>query len=104
MFFINGSLTSRWKVPALMAAVSTAGRESILVNDRPYCGDMLVSLVHAGGQHKAAANMLYENEGAMADRKLRARLARVKSVASPGTKRLRRRRLWLRNCRKPVRV
>lgn len=33
-FFINGSLTSRSKVPALMAAMWTAGRESILVDDR----------------------------------------------------------------------
>jgi hypothetical protein len=68
-FFINGSLTSRSKVPALMAGIWTAGRESILVDDRldrttkeamnavlsqvndcPYCGDMLISLVHAGGQ------------------------------------------------------
>src|SRR5215470_6576758 len=56
-FFINGSLISRSKVPALMAGIWTAGRESILVddhldrttkeamnaalsqvNDCPYCG------------------------------------------------------------------
>jgi Carboxymuconolactone decarboxylase family len=61
-FFINGSLTSRSKVPALMAGIWTAGRESILVDDRldrttkeamnavlsqvndcPYCGDMLIA-------------------------------------------------------------
>ena len=61
-FFINGSLTSRSKVPELLAAIWTAGRESILVTDRlerttkeamtavlsrindcPYCGDMLIS-------------------------------------------------------------
>jgi len=33
-FFINGSLTSRSKAPALMAGIWTAGRESILVHDR----------------------------------------------------------------------
>src|SRR5262245_16992618 len=63
-FFINGSLISRSKVPRLMAAIWTAGRESILVDDRldrttkeamnavlsqvndcPYCGDMVVSIV-----------------------------------------------------------
>src|SRR5499427_3018843 len=103
-FFINGSLTSRSKVPALMAAIWTAGRESILVDDRldritkeamnavlsqvndcPYCGDMLISLVHAGGQHEAAANIFSESEAAIADSTLRARLAWVKSVASPGS-------------------
>ena len=59
-----------------MAAIWTAGRESMLVDDRldrttkeamnavlsqvndcPYCGDMLISLVHAGGQHEAASNI-----------------------------------------------
>ena len=62
-FFVNGSLTSRSKVPNLLAAIWTAGRESILtddhldrttkeaicavlsdINDCPYCGDMLISL------------------------------------------------------------
>ena len=104
-FFINGSLTSRSKVPALMAAMWTAGRESILVDDRldrttkeamnavlsqvndcPYCGDMLISLVHAGGQHEAASNIFSQNEAAIADSTLRARLAWVKSVASADTK------------------
>jgi hypothetical protein len=102
-FFINGSLTSRSKVPALMAAMWTAGRESILVddhldritkeamnavlsrvNDCPYCGDMLISLVHAGGQHEAASNIFSESE-AIGDSTLRARLAWVKSVATAGT-------------------
>ncbi len=102
-FFINGSLISRSKVPALMAAIWTAGRESILVDDRldritkeamsavlsqvndcPYCGDMLVSLVHAAGQHEAASNIFSENGAAIADSPLRARLAWVKSVASAG--------------------
>ena len=66
-FFVNGSLTSRSRVPELMAGIWTLGREGMLVddqldrttkeaicavlsdlNDCPYCGDMLVSLVHAG--------------------------------------------------------
>lgn len=103
-FFINGSLTSRSKVPALMAAIWTAGRESILVDDRldrttkeamnavlsqvndcPYCGDMLISLVHAGGRHEAASNIFSKGETAIADSPLRERLAWVKSVASAGT-------------------
>lgn len=103
-FFINGSLTSRSKVPALMAGIWTAGRESILVDDRldritkeamnavlsqvndcPYCGDMLISLVHAGGQHEAASNIFSEGRVGIADSTLCARLAWVKSVASAGT-------------------
>src|SRR5215831_11338347 len=104
-FFINGSLTSRSKVPALMAAIWTAGRESILVDDRldritkeamnavlsqvndcPYCGDMLISLVHAAGQHEAASKIFSKSEAAVADSTLRARLAWVKAVASTDTK------------------
>jgi hypothetical protein len=104
-FFINGSLTSRSKVPALMAAMWTAGRESILVDDRldrttkeamnavlsqvndcPYCGDMLISLVHASGQHEAASHIFAESGVAITDATLRERLAWVKSIASPGTK------------------
>src|SRR5262252_3949992 len=102
-FFINGSLISRSKVPALMAAMWAAGRESILVDDRldritkeamnavlsqvndcPYCGDMLISLVHAGGQQDAATNIFHQSEVAITDRTLSARLAWVKSVATPG--------------------
>lgn len=102
-FFINGSLTSRSKVPRLLAAMWTAGRESILVNDQlnrttkeamiavlsqvndcPYCGDMLVSLVHAGQQHEAADRIFAEGEHEVSDPVLRARLAWVKSVATPG--------------------
>ena len=98
-FFINGSLTSRSKVPTLMAAMWTAGRESILVDDRldrttkeamnavlsqvndcPYCGDMLISLVHAGGQHDVASNIFSESEAAVADSTLCARLAWVGSA------------------------
>ena len=104
-FFINGSLTSRSKVPALMAAVWTAGRESILVDDRldritkeamnavlsqvnacPYCGDMLISLLHAGGQHEAASNIFSDSRAAITDSTLHARLDWVKSVASSGAK------------------
>src|SRR5215470_10464109 len=102
-FFINGSLTSRSQVPALMAGIWTAGRECVLVDDRldrttkeamnavlsqvndcPYCGDMLISLVHAGGKHEAASNIFTESEAAITDSTLRARLAWVKSVASAG--------------------
>jgi len=111
-FFINGSLISRSKVPALMAGIWTAGRESILVNDHldrttkeamnavlsqvnecPYCGDMLVSLVHAGGNHEAAASIFaeteasfLETEASVANTILRKRLAWVKSIATPGSK------------------
>src|SRR5215831_1343356 len=93
-FFINGSLTSRSKVPALMAGIWTAGRESVLVDDRldrttkeamnavlsqvndcPYCGDMLISLVHAGGQQEAASNIFAASEAAIADDTLRTRLS-----------------------------
>jgi hypothetical protein len=83
----------------------TAGRESILVDDRldrvtkeamnavlsqvndcPYCGDMLISLVHAGSRHEAASNIFSESEAAIADSTLRARLAWVRAVASASTK------------------
>src|SRR5262252_382386 len=103
-FFINGSLTSRSKVPALMAAMWTAGRESILVDDRldritkeamnavlsqvndcPYCGDMLISLVHAGGQHEAASSIFDQSESHITDDTLRKRLTWVKAIATPGT-------------------
>jgi AhpD family alkylhydroperoxidase len=104
-FFINGSLTSRSQVPLLMAGIWTAGRESVLVddhldrstkeamnavlsqvNDCPYCGDMLVSLVHAGGKHEAASFVLAESEAHISDATLRERLIWVKSIATPGTK------------------
>ena len=54
------------------------------VNDCPYCGEMLISLVHAGGRHEAASNIFSESEAAITDNTLRARLAWVKSVASAG--------------------
>src|SRR5215475_13663688 len=104
-FFINGSLISRSKVPTLMAAIWTAGRESILVddhldrttkeamnavlsqvNDCPYCGDMLVSLVHAGGNHNAALSIFSEDEARITNTTLRNRLTWVKSTATPGSR------------------
>jgi hypothetical protein len=104
-FFINGSLTSRSKVPALLAGIWTAGRESVLVddhldrttkeamnavlsqvNDCPYCGDMLISLVHASGNHEAASLIFAESVTHITDAALRDRLAWVKSIATPGIK------------------
>src|SRR5262245_5279226 len=104
-FFINGSLISRSKAPSLMAGIWTAGRESILVDDRldrttkeainavlsqvndcPYCGDMLISLVHAGGKHEAASNIFDKSESHITDATLRERLDWVKSVATPGNR------------------
>jgi len=102
-FFKNGSLTSRSRVPELMAAIWTGGRESMLVedkvdrttkdaicavlsqvNDCPYCEDMLVSLVHAGGAHEAANDILAQNDLPSADAVLRSRLEWVRSIATPG--------------------
>lgn len=104
-FFINGSLISRSKVPALMAGIWTAGRESVLVddhldrttkeamnavlsqvNDCAYCGDMLISLVHAAGQHDAASSIFAANEAHISNTTLRKRLTWVKSIATPGTR------------------
>lgn len=103
-FFINGSLISRSKVPALMAGIWTAGRESVLVedhldrttkeamnavlsqvNDCPYCGDMLISLVHAGGKHDAASSIFAEDEAHITNTTLRQRLSWVKAIATPGS-------------------
>ena len=102
-FFLNGSLTSRSKVPNLLAAIWSGGRETVLVsdqldrttkealtatlssiNDCPYCGDMMVSLVHAADQHEDAAYILNETEEQIADALLRKRLLWVRSVATPG--------------------
>ena len=86
-FFINGSLTSHSKVPELLAGVWTGGRESMLVDDHldrttkeamtavvsqlnecAYCGDMLISLVHAGRKkHTAARNIFDEQEEEIGD-------------------------------------
>jgi AhpD family alkylhydroperoxidase len=102
-FFKNGSLTSRSKVPPLMAAIWTAGREAMLVedkvdrttkdaicavlsqiNDCPYCEDMLVSLVHASGEHDAAGDIFSQNELDATDEDLRKRLEWVRAIATPG--------------------
>ena len=102
-FFKNGSLTSRSRVPVLMAAIWTGGRESMLVadkvdrttkdaisavlsqiNDCPYCEDMLISLVHAGGEHDAATDILRRADFGAADDELRRRLEWVRAVATPG--------------------
>lgn len=102
-FFKNGSLTSRSKVPELMAAIWTGGRESMLVEDKvdrttkdaisavlsqinycPYCEDMLVSLVHAGGEHDAARDIFNQNDHQAADAVLRDRLEWVRAIATPG--------------------
>lgn len=102
-FFKNGSLTSRSRVPELMAAIWVAGRESMLVEDKvdrttkdaisavlsqvnhcPYCADMLISLVHAGGDHNAAANIFIQNDSYATDETMRQRLKWVKAIATPG--------------------
>ena len=102
-FFVNGSLTSRSGVPDLFAAIWTGGRETVLVddqldrttkealtatlssiNDCPYCGDMMVSLVHAADKPDDAAKILNEAEESITDPLLRERLLWVRSVATPG--------------------
>lgn len=102
-FFLNGSLTSRSTVPNLLAAIWAAGREAILVddqldrttkeamaatlssiNDCPYCGDMLVSLVHAGERSSEAMQILNNQEAEIEDPVLRSRLNWVRAVATPG--------------------
>lgn len=100
-FFRNGSLTSRSKVPELMAAIWTVGRETMLVADKvdrttkdamcavlsqanacPYCGDMLISLVHAGGDHGAARDIRVGDAFSSADETLRKRLEWTLAIAS----------------------
>jgi hypothetical protein len=100
-FFRNGSLTSRSRVPELMAAIWTLGRESMLVEDRvdrttkdamtallsqindcPYCEDMLISLVHAAGDHEAAGEIFGRNGFEASSDLLRRRLEWVRSVAT----------------------
>ena len=102
-FFKNGSLTSRSKVPELMAAIWTGGRESMLVEDRvdrtakdamcaalsqvndcPYCEDMLVSLVYAGGEKQAAEDLFDQNVPGGTDAELRQAVDWVRAVAAPG--------------------
>jgi len=100
-FFKNGSLTSRSKVPELMAAIWVGGRESMLVADKvdrttkdaisavlsqinhcPYCEDMLISLVHAGGDHEAAKDIFSRNAFDSSDKDLRQRLEWVIAIAA----------------------
>ena len=102
-FFVNGSLTSRSRVPEILAAIWTVGRESMLVddeldrttkeaicavmsniNDCPYCGDMLISLVHAGNKHDAASALMDSQFDAIKDPILRSQLSWVHAIASPG--------------------
>ena len=100
-FFVNGSLSSHSRVPELFAGSWLGGREIVLVsdlvdritkeamgatlsyvNDCPYCADMLVSLVHGSGNHKAASQILKESEEDVSDPKLRARLLWARKVAT----------------------
>jgi hypothetical protein len=102
-FFVNGSLTSRSRVPNLMAAIWTSGRETMLVddhldrttkeaicgvlsdiNDCPYCGDMLVSLVDAGKEHDAASAVYQGGLDEIANPRLRDQLTWVRAVATFG--------------------
>jgi len=104
-FFVNGSLTSRSGVPDLFAAIWAGGRETVLVddqldrttkeamtatlssiNDCPYCGDMMVSLVHAADRHDDAAWILKQAEDRITDPLLPERLLWVRAVATPGAK------------------
>jgi hypothetical protein len=98
-FFINGSLTSHSKVPELMAGVWTGGRESMLVDDHldrttkeamtavvsqlnacAYCGDMLISLVHAGDKHSEAKNIFDAQEENIVDDSIRQKLIWMKEI------------------------
>lgn len=100
-FFRNGSLTSRSRVPELMAAIWMVGRESMLVEDRvdrttkdamsavlsqindcPYCEDMLISLVHAAGDHEAAGEIFGGSGFDASSDLLRMRLEWLRSVAT----------------------
>ena len=103
-FFKNGSLTSRSKVPELMAAIWTGGRESMLVADKvdrttkdaisallsqinycPYCEDMLIGLVHAAGDHQSAKTLFNQGDLKESNSSLRQRLEWTKAIATPGT-------------------
>jgi AhpD family alkylhydroperoxidase len=100
-FFKNGSLTSRSKVPELMAAIWTGGREAMLVedkvdrttkdaisavlsqlNDCPYCEDMLISLVHAAGDHSVAGDIFSQSTFDSSDNIMKERLAWVRAIAT----------------------
>lgn len=79
-FFVNGSLSSHSQVD-LFAGTWLGGHEVVLVTDQLdrttkeargatlsylnnclYCADMLVSLVHGGGHHRAASYILDQAE------------------------------------------
>lgn len=102
-FFVNGSLTSRSGVPPIFASTWALGRETILVddqldkttkeamaatlssvNDCPYCGDMLVSLVDAADERDAATAIFTEQFEGGADTPLMRRIRWVRAAASPG--------------------
>jgi hypothetical protein len=102
-FFINGSLSSRSRVPEIFAATWCLGRETVLVednldkltkeamlatlsdvNDCPYCGEMLVSLVHAGEESEVADAILASDEASAGVGLLQQRLEWVRAVATPG--------------------
>jgi AhpD family alkylhydroperoxidase len=84
-----------------MAAIWTVGRESMLVpdkvdrttkdaisavlsqiNDCPYCEDMLISLVHAGGEPETAMEIFDGSEFEESDNLLRRRLEWVRALAT----------------------
>ncbi len=100
-FFKNGSLTSRSKVPELMAAIWVGGRETMLVEDKvdrttkdaftavmsqinecPYCEDMLISLVYAGGEPEAANAIMNKSGFDISDPILRSRLEWIQALAT----------------------
>lgn len=100
-FFINGSITSHACVPELMAGMWLSGREIVLVsdqlnrttkeamaatlsqlNDCPYCGDMLISLVHGGGEHEVASHIFNGEENQVTDPDLREQLQWIKAVGT----------------------
>ena len=102
-FFVNGSLSSHSRVPELFSGSWLGGREVVLVtdqldrttkeamgatlsyvNDCPYCADMLVSLVHGSGDHRAATSIMREAEESISDPRLRERVVWVRQVASDG--------------------
>jgi hypothetical protein len=103
-FFVNGSLTSRSRVPNLLAAIWVAGRETIIVddwlprtfkeavaavvsdvNDCPYCGEMLISLVHAGNEHDTAESIFTGALAEIEDPVWRERLTWVHNLADPNS-------------------
>lgn len=99
-FFVNGSLTSRSSVPPVFASTWALGREAILVedqldkmtkeamaaslssvNDCPYCGDMLISLVDAADE-RDAATAIFNDLPDDIDTPLMRRIRWVRNIAS----------------------